>query len=98
MAAIFILGLVGGYGIQPKLKHLHLQMYAVNTKPEVKETARKAFRLWHGLSWAVNLVALGGITVGGSSQPYQPELRMRMAPMAADAAPPPPVAVDRLPM
>lgn len=63
VAAIFILGLVGGYGIQPKLKQLHLQMYAVNTTPAVKETARKAFRLWHGLSWAVNLVALGGITV-----------------------------------
>jgi hypothetical protein len=63
VAAIFVLGLVGGYGIQPKLKRLHLQMYAANTTPEVKTSSRKAFRIWHGLSWVVNLAALGGITV-----------------------------------
>lgn len=63
VAAIFVLGLVGGYGIQPRLKQLHLQMYAASTTPEVKETARKSFRVWHGLSWAANLAALGGITV-----------------------------------
>jgi len=63
VAAIFVLGLVGGYGIQPKLKRLHLQMYAASTTTEVKEAARKSFRLWHSLSWVANLAALGGITV-----------------------------------
>jgi hypothetical protein len=63
VAAIFVLGLVGGYGIQPKLKRLHLQMYATSTTTEVKEASRKSFGLWHGLSWVVNLAALGGITV-----------------------------------
>jgi predicted secreted protein len=32
------------------------------------------------------------VTVGGSSQPYQPDFKMRMAPMAAEAAPP--VAIE----
>jgi hypothetical protein len=63
VAAIFVLALVGGYGIQPKLKQLHLQMYSPETTDEIKAASRKSFGLWHGISWIANIAALGGITV-----------------------------------
>jgi uncharacterized membrane protein len=63
IAAVFLLGLLGGYGIQPKLQRLHREMYT-QTLPEVeRETAHRSFRIWHGLSQVLNLVVMAGVTV-----------------------------------
>ena len=63
LAAVFILGLVGGYGIQPKLKTLHRSMYNPANPPALRQTAEHSFRFWHGVSQAVNLVVVAGVLV-----------------------------------
>jgi hypothetical protein len=55
--------LVGGYWLQPKLKALHAIKYAVNTRPEIRETADRSFRAWHGVSQVINLLMVGGLGV-----------------------------------
>jgi uncharacterized membrane protein len=63
LASLFVLVLVGGYGIQPKLKHLHRTMYTAGASDQDRQTAQRSFRIWHGISQALNLVVLGGVTV-----------------------------------
>ena len=53
--------LIGGYGLQPKLKALHATKYGINTRPEVREAADRSFRAWHGVSQVINLLAVAGL-------------------------------------
>jgi len=55
--------LLGGYGLQPKLKALHATKYSVNTRPQIREAAGKSFRTWHGVSQVVNLLMVGGLAI-----------------------------------
>lgn len=63
LAGVFLLGLIGGFGIQPKLQGLHRTMYVTGASEAEVAAARKSFGMWHGISWLLNLGALGGITV-----------------------------------
>lgn len=55
--------LVGGYWLQPKLKALHAVKYGVSQRPEVRESAGRSFRAWHGVSAGVNLLMVAGLAV-----------------------------------
>ena len=61
LAGLLAMALVSSYWFQPKLRQLHVTMYAANSSPEQKEQAKKSFYLWHGLSQAPNLLILGGL-------------------------------------
>jgi len=63
LVALLALSLLGGFWLQPKLKNLHALRHAPNTKPEVREAATQTFKLWHGISQAVNLVVITGLGV-----------------------------------
>jgi uncharacterized membrane protein len=58
---LFTVGIVGGYVLQPRMKDLHLKMYAAQSPPAVKEAAGRSFRILHGTSQAINLLVLGGV-------------------------------------
>jgi hypothetical protein len=60
---LFTVGLIGGYVLQPRMKDLHLKMYAVQSAPAVKESAGRSFRILHGTSMAMNLLVMGGVLV-----------------------------------
>jgi hypothetical protein len=61
LAGLVTIVLVGGFWLQPKLKALHATKYAVNARPEVRETASHSFRAWHGASQVINLLMVGGL-------------------------------------
>jgi len=63
LAAVFVLGLVGGVGIQPRLQRLHRVMVTAEVSPEERGAAHRSFRIWHGLAQGVNLLAMAGVTV-----------------------------------
>lgn len=63
LMALFMLGLLGGYVLQPRMKELHLKMYAVQTSPEVKASARRSFGILHGTSMMMNLLVISGVLV-----------------------------------
>lgn len=55
--------LLGGYGLQPRLKALHATKYGVNTRPEIRLAADRSFKAWHGVSQVVNLLVVGGLAL-----------------------------------
>ena len=55
--------LLGGYGLQPKLKALHATKYGANNRPEIRQAAGRSFMAWHGVSQAVNLLLVGGLAL-----------------------------------
>jgi Domain of unknown function (DUF4149) len=55
--------LLGGYGLQPKLKALHATRYGANHRPEIRLAADRSFKTWHGVSQVVNFLAVGGLAV-----------------------------------
>jgi hypothetical protein len=61
LVALCAAALIGGYWLQPKLKALHATKYGANTRPEIRETANRSFRAWHGVSQVVNLLLVGGL-------------------------------------
>ncbi len=63
LAGLWAVLLIGGFWLQPKLKALHATKYGVNTRPEVRETAARSFRAWHGVSQVVNLLAVSGLAM-----------------------------------
>jgi hypothetical protein len=63
LMALFTIGILGGCVIEPRMRELHLKMYAVQTTPEVKDSARRSFRILHGASSALNLLVIGGVLV-----------------------------------
>ena len=60
LGALFVLTLVGGNGLQPKLKALHHTRYYSNQQAE-KDAATQSFRLWHGISQVLNVLMIGGL-------------------------------------
>jgi hypothetical protein len=63
LMTLFTIGIIGGYVIQPRLKQLHLKVYAVQTSAAVKESSARAFRILHGTSMVLNLLVIGGVMV-----------------------------------
>jgi hypothetical protein len=55
--------LTGGYWLLPRMKALHATKYGVNTRPEVREAADRAFRAWHSVAEVVNVLTVGGLAV-----------------------------------
>jgi len=55
--------LLGGGWLQPKLKALHATKYGIHTRPELRETAGRSFRTWHGVSQVVNVLLVAGLGV-----------------------------------
>ena len=45
------------------MKALHAIKYGVNNRPEIRESAARSFRAWHGVSQVVNLLMVGGLAV-----------------------------------
>ena len=63
LLGIFALGLVGGYGLQPKLRRLHRTIYSPGSTPQQAGQAKQSFKLWHAMSQALNLVIITGVAV-----------------------------------
>ena len=63
LLGLCLAALVGGYWLQPKLKALHAVKYGVSQRPEVRESAGRSFRAWHGVSAGVNLLMVAGLAV-----------------------------------
>ncbi|HYT59992.1 MAG TPA: DUF4149 domain-containing protein [Haliangiales bacterium] len=63
LLGISTLGLVGGYGLQPRLRRLHRTIYGSGSTLQQIEQARQSFKLWHGTSQALNLVVIAGVAV-----------------------------------
>ena len=61
LGLLFALALAGGLGLQPHLKALNQIRYATASTEELRESARRQFGAWHGVSQAMNLMVLGGV-------------------------------------
>ncbi len=61
IAGILCAGMIGGYILQPKLKRLHLIMYAVQSTQSERDEAKQQFGLLHGASQVLNLGVLAGV-------------------------------------
>src|SRR5207247_10855133 len=60
LLGIFALGLVGGYGLQPKLRRLHRTIYSPGSTPQQAGQPKQSFKLCHAMSQALNLGILTG--------------------------------------
>ncbi len=63
LMSLFVIGILGGYVLQPRMHELHLRKYAVQTSPEVKQSAARSFSILHGTSMGLNLLVMGGVLV-----------------------------------
>ena len=63
LLGLLFFSFVGGYGMQPKIKELHTRKYALNYAPEVRQSAARSLRVWHGMAQIVNVLMLGGLAV-----------------------------------
>jgi hypothetical protein len=63
LMSLFLFGILGGYVFLPKMKQLHLKMYAVQTTPELKASAKRSFWILHGSSSVMNLLVICGVLV-----------------------------------
>lgn len=70
LSGLLLFGFVGGFWIQPKLHELHLVRYGLNEQYQPaplsvaeRTEASNSFKVWHGISQAMNLVALAGLVV-----------------------------------
>jgi len=63
LAGLLALGLVGRYGLAPRLAQLHRTQHAVNVQPEQRTAAVNSFRVWHGAFQVLNLLLLAGVAV-----------------------------------
>jgi hypothetical protein len=63
LMSLFSLSLIGGYIFLPKMKQLHLRMYAVQTTPAEKVSAKRSFWILHGTSSVLNLFVICGVLV-----------------------------------
>ena len=72
LAAVYLLALLGGLWLQPRLQHLHEVKYGYrkvngqylrdSTQPgQQRDEAAAAFRRWHGVSMVFNLIVMGGL-------------------------------------
>lgn len=63
LMGLFVIGILGGHVLQPRMHELHLKKYALQTSPEVKQSAARSFSILHGTSMALNLLVIGGVLV-----------------------------------
>jgi hypothetical protein len=63
LMSLFVLSLIGGYMFVPKMKQLHLRMYAVQTTMAEKASAKRSFGILHGTSSLMNLLVICGVMV-----------------------------------
>ena len=61
LIGLFVLTLLGNFWLQPKLRHLHTNRYAVNAPAQVRAAAADSFQVWHGISQATNFLMLVGL-------------------------------------
>jgi hypothetical protein len=61
LLAIFGIGLLGGFVLQPKLRQWHLVKYSPSAPAAERVAAESSFRLWHGISMAGNTLVLLGL-------------------------------------
>ena len=66
LVALFLLGLIGGLVLQPKMRELHLIKYSMSPeyKPapmpaELRLEAQASFKRWHGVAMSINVIVLG---------------------------------------
>jgi hypothetical protein len=57
------LSLIGGLGVQPRLREFFQIKYSTTASPEQKAAAAHSFALLHGTSQAANLLMLAGLLV-----------------------------------
>jgi hypothetical protein len=58
-----VLSLIGGLGVQPRLREFRQTMYSSTASAEQKAAATHSFGVWHGMSEAANLLMLAGLLV-----------------------------------
>ena len=63
LGGLFGLVLVGGFWIEPHLKHLHGRRYAPNLPVVEQAAAARAYHFWHAGILALNLALIGGLVV-----------------------------------
>jgi hypothetical protein len=63
LGLLFVLSLLTGLWLNPKLTRLQQAQHPLNPRPEARVLALKTFHLWDGLFQAVNVVLIGGVAV-----------------------------------
>jgi hypothetical protein len=63
LMTLFVIGILGGYVLQPRMHELHLRKYARETPAEVKQSASRSFAILHGASMTLNVFVMGGVLV-----------------------------------
>lgn len=61
LAGLLAVGLLGGFVLQPRIKHLHAIKYAQNRSETDRAAAARSLSLWHGFSQTVNVLMLAGL-------------------------------------
>jgi len=63
LLGIFALGLVGGYGLLPRLEALHRTSHAPGPPTAQREQAKQSFKTLHAVSRVLDLIVTAGIMV-----------------------------------
>jgi len=63
LSGLVVLSLIGGYGLQPRMKELHSTKYAANRPAAERAAADRSFRAWHGAAQGINLLMLAGLAL-----------------------------------
>ena len=63
LAGLIAANLLGGWFLDPALKHWHREAYDLNIRPEQRKIAFKSFRAWQSVSDMVNFLMVGGLGV-----------------------------------
>ena len=61
VVVIFLMSLIGGVWLQPRMEALRQASYSTNATAEQREAARRSFGAWHGVSQLANVVILAGL-------------------------------------
>lgn len=60
---LFAANIVGGQLLLPKMKDLHLRVYATNVSAADQQAAKRSFGILHGTAAVINLLVIGGVLV-----------------------------------
>jgi glycerol-3-phosphate acyltransferase PlsY len=63
LAGLVSVSLLGDFGLQPLLKKLREVKYSQTATPAQRDAASRSFSAWHGISQAINLFMLAGLTL-----------------------------------
>jgi len=63
LLGIFALGLIGGYGLQPRLQRHHRTIYGPGATTEQRQQAGRSFNTLHGISQMLNLIVTAGLAL-----------------------------------